>query len=132
MLRMTTVFLGAALVLLHAPRCVGEETTPGPDYEQLKALEWIIGVWEADWVIPSGGYLVSEGFPPGTKAHSTCSYDWIENKNYIGLKFRDEVDGKVAHQGFEIIGVQPDSKKIVHWLFSVLGGWGMGEHHHSR
>lgn len=51
----------------------------------------------------------------------------MENKNYIGLKFRDEIDGKVVHKGFEMIGVDPQSKKTIHWLFSILGGWGPGE-----
>ena len=26
-----------------------------------------------------------------------------------------------------MVGVDPQSKKIIHWLFSILGGWGTGE-----
>ena len=102
-------------------------TTAGPDYKQLKGMEWMIGDWEAEWVVPSTGYPAPDGYAPGSKVKSTCSYSWIEQKNYIGLKFRDEIDGKVAHEGFEIIGVDPHSKKIIHWLSSILGGWGTGE-----
>jgi hypothetical protein len=100
---------------------------PGPDYEQLKQLEWLIGDWEAEWVVPSAGTMNLDDFRPGTKIHSTCSYFWMENKNYIGLKFRDEADGKVLHEGVEVIGVDPQSKKLMHWLSSILGGWGVGE-----
>jgi hypothetical protein len=125
--RLTARYLVAVLMLLGASQCIAEHTKPGPDYEQLKEMKWIIGDWEAEWIVPSGGFLVSEDTPPGTKVHSTCSYHWMENKNNIGLKFRDVIDGKVAHQGFEMVGVDPKSKKIIHWLFSILGGWGTGE-----
>ena len=77
--------------------------------------------------MPSDGAGNLDEFRPNSKMHSTCSYFWMENKNYIGLKFRDESDGKVVHEGFEMIGVDPRSRKIMHLLFSVLGGWGMGE-----
>jgi hypothetical protein len=86
----------------------------------------LIGDWEADYVVTSSG-LGLDGFEPGAKVHSTCSYYWMENKNYIGFKFRDEIDGRVIHQGFEMIGVDPKTKKTIHWLFSILGGWGPGE-----
>jgi hypothetical protein len=127
MIRLMNAFVGVALLLLGAYQCTGEEAKPGPDYEKLKAMEWMIGDWDADWVVPSSGNLGLDGFPSGAKVHSTCSYFWMENKNYIGLKFRDEIDGEVAHKGFEIVGVDPESKKIVHWLFSILGGRGSGE-----
>jgi hypothetical protein len=127
MSRLTNAFVGVAILLLGAHQCTGGEARPGPDYEQLKAMEWMIGDWEADWVVPSEGNLGLDGFPSGAKVHSTCSYSWMQKKNYIRLKFRDEIDGKVAHQGFEIVGVDPESKKIIHWLFSILGGWGQGE-----
>lgn len=125
--RLTTAFFGLALPLLGTFQCIGEEAKPGPDYEQLKAMEWIIGDWEADWVVPSGGSASLDGYPPGAKVHSTGSDFWMENKSYIGYKFRDEIDGKVVHQGFEMVGVDPQSKKLIHWLFSIMGGWGTGE-----
>jgi len=103
------------------------EQEPGPDYAQLKAMQWLIGDWEADWVVPSEGISVPDGYPSGSKVRSFTSYSWMENKNYIGLRFRDEIDGKVVHSGFEMIGVDPQSKKTIHWLFSILGGWGPGE-----
>ena len=106
------------------PHESGAEPEPGPDYEQLKQIEWLIGDWEGDMVVPPS---FQEIYPEGTTVHSKQSYFWMENKNYIGFKFRDEKDGKVLHQGFEVIGVDPQSKKLVHWIFSVAGGYGTGE-----
>ena len=125
--RLMTTSMATAFVLLTASLCIAAEMKPGPDYEQLKAMEWLIGDWEADWVVPSAGPLSLDGFSPGAKVHSTCSYYWMQKRNYIGLRFRDEVDGKLAHAGFEIVGVDPKSKKIIHWLFSIIGGNGTGE-----
>ncbi len=127
MSRLVKAFVGLSVVLLSAGHCTGGEPKAGPDYEQLKAMEWMIGDWGADWVVPSEGEWALSGFPAGAKVHSTCSYTWLQNKNYIRLKFRDTVDGKVAHEGLEIVGVDPESKKVIHWLFSILGGWGRGE-----
>jgi hypothetical protein len=100
---------------------------PGPDYAQLKAMSWVIGDWEAEWVIPSEGFPLLEGYSPGAKVRSTNSYFWMENQNYIGFKFRDTCNGELLHQGYEIIGVDPTSRKLVHWIFSILGGSGFGK-----
>ena len=125
--RTTIAFIGVSLLVSCSHQCLSAEPKPGPDYEQLKAMEWMIGDWEATWTVPSGGEWALSGFPAGAKVHSTCSYSWMQNKNYIRLRFRDEVNGEVAHRGFEIAGVDPESKKIRHWLFSILGGCGGGE-----
>jgi hypothetical protein len=85
------------------------EQSTGPDYEQLKAMQWLIGDWEADYVVTSPG-LGLEGFSPGAKVHATSSFYWMENKNYIGLKFRDEVDGRVVRQGFEMVANRSDRR----------------------
>jgi hypothetical protein len=127
MRRMTNTFAGTILLLYAAHGGFAADTAPGPDYQQLKAMEWMIGDWHAEWVVPSGGEWALDGYPAGATVHSTCSYSWMQNKNYIRLRFRDEIDGKVMHRGFEMAGVDPESKKIIHWLFSVLGGWGQGE-----
>ncbi len=125
--RLTTTLFAAALLLLGVSPCIGAEAKAVPDYEQLKALEWMIGDWEAEWVIPAEGFPSLEGYVPGAEVHSTSSNFWMQNKNYIGSKGRDVMDGKVLHEVFEMVGVDPKSKKIIHWLFSILGGWGTGE-----
>ncbi|MCS7466938.1 hypothetical protein NZK35_09800 [Stieleria sp. ICT_E10.1] len=104
---------------------------PGPDYEQLKAMQWMIGDWEGSWQVQSGAML-SEAYPVGAKVRTTNAYSWMQNKNYIRLKFRDEIGGKTVHEGLEMIGRDPKTKKTIHWLFSVIGGSGTGEWQKER
>lgn len=122
-----TACLGTVLMLGGVSLCFGEEGKPGPDYQYLKQLEWLIGDWEGNWVVPAEGNAVVNSSPPGSKVRSRTSFFWMENKNYIGLKFWDEADGKPGHAGFEMVSVDPKSKKFNHWLFSILGGHGTGE-----
>ena len=95
-------------------------------YMELKPLEWMIGDWEGTWVVGEGSALAAS-YPVGAKVKSHNTYAWMQNKNYIGLKFRDEIDGTVTHEGFEMIGWDAKAKKRVHWLYSILGGSGVGE-----
>lgn len=118
---------GDAKSVLGAAKKKPKMNVPGPDYEHLKAMEWMIGNWEAEWVVPSDGDLTLEGFTPGARVRSTTSTFWMENRNNIAMRFRGEIDGKLVNQGFELVGVDPGSKKKLHWLFSNLGGWGKGE-----
>ena len=114
------------IALVYASPCLGQESIPGPDYDQLKAMQWMIGDWEATWEV-KGESILASAYSAGAKVRTFNSYSWMQNKNYIGLNFRDEINGKTAHKGFEMIARDPVSKKTVHWLFSVLGGSGVGE-----
>lgn len=102
----------------------GSHDKSSPDYEQLKQLEWLIGEWEGVITIPDG---IPEIHPAGAKVKSRQKYFWMQNKSYIGFSFREEVNGRVGHEGFEIVGVDPETKKLVHWIFSTAGGNGAGE-----
>lgn len=104
--------------------CLGKK--PGPDHDQLKAMQWMIGEWEGSWEVQPGAIL-GDAYPVGAKVRSSSSYAWIQNKNYIRLKFHDEIGGEKVHEGLEMIGVDPKTKKMIHWLFSVVGGTGNGE-----
>ena len=115
-----------ALVTLAVSNGVSAEPGHGPDYEQLRALEWLIGDWEAEWTVPAEGTNL-DSYSPGATVHSTFSSYWMENRNYIGIKLRDVIDDTVAYEGFEMVGVDPTSKKPIHWIFSMLGGYGTGE-----
>ena len=55
----SAILLAASMVMGQG----GEDSKPGPDYEQLKAMEWMIGDWEADYVVTSPG-LGLDGFTP--------------------------------------------------------------------
>jgi hypothetical protein len=101
-----------------------QKKDPGPDYEQLKQLEWLIGEWEGTITVPAG---FPEIYPDGATVVSKQSCYWMQGRNYIGFEFRDFVDGKLAHEGFEMVGVDPKSKQPIHWIFSVAGGYGKGK-----
>ncbi|TWU41022.1 hypothetical protein [Novipirellula artificiosorum] len=98
----------------------------GPDYETLKAMEFFIGDWEATTTVQEDGLDLGDLYQPGATENRYETWYWIEDKNYIGVKFGGEIDGKEAHTGFEMVGVDPKSGKVVHWLFSKLGGSGTG------
>ena len=103
---------------------LGQKKAPGPDYEHLKQLEWLIGEWEGTMVVPPS---FPEIYPEGATVVSKQRCYWMQNKSYMGFEFRDFVDGKLAHEGFEMIGVDPESKQPIHWIFSVAGGYGTGK-----
>lgn len=126
MYRLTTSCIATALTLVFVTRCESQDAKPGPDYDHVRPMEWMIGDWEGTYTVIPGGMLAS-AYPPGAKVRSANSYSWMENKNYIALKFHEGIDGKIVHQGFELIGKDPQLKKIVHWIFSIAGGSGVGE-----
>ena len=87
--RLTTALFSLALLLLGVVPCIGEETKPGPDYEQLKAMEWIIGDWEADWVVPSGG--AGAGRLPSRSKRPFDRIGFLDGEQEIHwYKFRDD------------------------------------------
>jgi len=98
----------------------------GLDYRKLKGLEWMIGDWEAEFIVPEGGYFLGD-CEPGDKVRMTHTCTWNDHKSNIHFRFRDAVNGELVHQGFEVTGVDPKSGKIKIWLFSIIGGYGEGE-----
>lgn len=121
----TSMAVGLLMVGLsgHTGTWAAEELKPGPDYKHLKVLEWLIGDWEAEMEIPPG---FQEIHPNGATVHSRKSCHWMQDKNYIGFEFRNTADGELVHEGFEMAGVDPKSKNLVQWIFSVAGGNGTG------
>lgn len=109
--------------LLAVGNALGRE--PGPDHEQLTAMQWMIGDWAANWQVKEGAML-GDAYPVGAKVKATTTYSWMQNRNYIRLKFRDEIAGKTVHEGLEMIGIDPKTKRPIQWLFSIIGGSGSG------
>lgn len=121
---MTRTLTFLLVSLFFAGNAIGRD--PGLDHEQLKAMQWMIGDWEANWQVQQGAVL-GDSYPVDAKVKTTNRYSWIQNKNYIRLNFRDEIEGKTVHEGLEMIGLEPKTKKTIHWLFSIIGGSGTGE-----
>ena len=83
------------------------------NYDHLKELEWLIGVWED---AAEAGDDVS--------VRSTC--DWTVNKNFIIRKFSAKVKDRLSVAGTQLIGWDPREDVIRSWAFDSTGGVAQG------
>jgi hypothetical protein len=79
-------------------------------YEQLKALEWMIGVWvDAD-----------------EKSSIETSSRWTTNQNFIVRSFKVFLNDQINFEGTQVIGWDPSANAIRSWTFDSDGGFGVG------
>lgn len=83
---------------------------PPSHYEQLKELEWMIGQWANS----------------NDDIHFTSKASWDSNKNFINTEIKMTILDQVDFEGHQIIGWDPDKKKIRSWIFDSDGGFGEG------
>lgn len=92
---------------------VREVVAPSPapsHYEQLKALEWMIGTWvDAD----NAGVV-----------ETTCR--WTRNRNFISRSFKVRVGDDVDFEGTQVVGWDPYNQTIRSWMFDSDGGFAVG------
>lgn len=91
---------------------VRETALPGRSspYDQLKDLEWMIGDW------------VDQG--EGATVETACQ--WTKNKSFITRTFRVIVGDQVDLEGTQVIGWDPQARRIRSWVFDSDGGFGEG------
>lgn len=90
-----------------------EQSVPEPPpshYEQLQALEWMIGTW------------VDEDETGAVE--TTCR--WTTNSNFIVRSFKVFVEGRIDFEGTQVIGWDPHAGAIRSWMFDSDGGFGAG------
>jgi hypothetical protein len=87
-------------------------------------LSWLIGDWEGEYILPEG---VPEVGPAGSKVVSTNSWRSTLDKKFIALKIHEEIDGKVASTGEEILGKDQSTGELTHWFFGSTGSHGSGK-----
>ena len=90
-----------------------EQNVPEPPpshYENLKALEWMIGSW------------VDEDETGAVE--TTCR--WTTNANFIVRSFKVYVEGRIDFEGTQVIGWDPYAGAIRSWMFDSDGGFGSG------
>ena len=81
-----------------------KETEPS-HYEQLKALEWMVGEWT--------------GSTDDAEVEVDC--DWTKNKNFLTRAFKISIDGDTSFSGMQIVGWDPAKKTIRSWTFDSKG-----------
>ena len=79
-------------------------------YEYLKDLEWLIGEW------------IDED--EGSSIKTVCA--WTKNRNFITRTFSLSFEGEVVLEGTQVIGWDPERKRIRSWMFDSEGGFGDG------
>ncbi|QDU77456.1 hypothetical protein Pan97_45260 [Bremerella volcania] len=80
-------------------------------YEQLQALQWMIGTWVDD---------AQEGVTVETTGR------WTKNNNFIVRSFRVFVQDQVDFEGTQVVGWDPSAGAIRSWTFDSDGGFGVG------
>jgi uncharacterized protein (TIGR02246 family) len=73
----------------------------------LHDLEWLIGTWVAK--------------RDDAEVHTT--YEWLWNKSYIRVEFTIRQKDRTL-SGFQMIGLDPESKELRSWTFESEGGFG--------
>ena len=79
-------------------------------YEELKAIEWMIG----RWVDADGGSTVQ----------TNCR--WTTNQNFLVRSFKVFAAERVDFEGTQVIGWDPSAKTIRSWMFDSDGGFAVG------
>ena len=74
-------------------------------YEQLKALEWMVGQWTSD----------------ADNAEVELDCNWTKNQNFLTRAFKISIDGDTSSSGMQIIGWDPAAKAIRSWTFDSNG-----------
>lgn len=89
-----------------------EAAEPAPThYEQLQALEWMIGTWVDN---------SEEGITVETTGR------WTTNNNFIVRTFRVFIQDQIDFEGTQVVGWDPSAGAIRSWTFDSDGGFGTG------
>ena len=80
-------------------------------YEQLKALEWMVGNWTDE----------------SDDAEVEVDCNWTKNKNFLTRAFKISIDGQIDFCGMQVIGWDPAAKAIRSWTFDSNGTFCRGD-----
>lgn len=83
-----------------------EEVMPS-HYEQLKALEWMVGRW----------------IDQDDQARIETECNWAKNQNFLVRSFTIAVNDRIDTSGMQIIGWDAATKSIRSWTFDSAGGF---------
>lgn len=79
-------------------------------YEQLKALDWMVGEWvDRD---------------DQSSLRTVCQ--WTKNRNFLTRSFQASIGGQIELEGTQVIGWDPLRQTIRSWVFDSDGGFSVG------
>jgi hypothetical protein len=115
MKQVTMLLIG---LVLTAGTAYGDEE-PGPNYEHLKPLEWLIGTWAVDVELTEGIPGVAE---KGEMMNLVGTAKWGLAKNVMRMRLVTSLKGKQIRVEEGTIGWDAEKKQIVEYRFDSLGG----------
>jgi uncharacterized protein (TIGR02246 family) len=95
--------------LLQTVREVDIGSSPS-NYQHLKDLDWLIGNWE----------------DTDENSDINLNFKWDKNNNFLIEHFTVQILNRDEMEGIQIIGWDPDKKKIHSWVFDSDGGFREG------
>jgi hypothetical protein len=121
----TAVLLAASMVVGQATLAAEPKKDAAP---QVTDLAWLLGEWHGEYVLPAG---LPEVGPAGSKVLSMQTWRRTLDRKFISLKIREEIDGRVASTGEEILGTDQDTGALAQWFFGSTGVHGVGTWHRN-
>ena len=85
--------------------------------EHLRQLDWIIGEWDGEYVLPND----VGPFPTGTVVTQCVEVRWMFDDQFIFWHISMEADGRSADVRREITGWDHEAKVLRHWGFGMTG-----------
>jgi hypothetical protein len=120
MRRFTSLTVVAILCAGHF--AYGQEE-PGPNYQHLKPMEWLVGEWYFETTLEDN-FLDLGG--KGDKLTFHMVFEWGLNKNIIMARSKAFVRGKQFLEHQTTIGWDGEKKQVVALSFQESGGRGEG------
>lgn len=84
--------------------------TPPSNYDNLKALEWMIGTWVDQ--------------DDDATIETRCQ--WTKNRNFMTRSFKVIIDDRIELEGTQVVGWDAAAGRIRSWVFDSNGGFGQG------
>lgn len=115
MRHLTTLF--AVAIILTCRSAYGQDE-PGPNYQHLKPMEWMIGEWINEAKLPNDVPGLGKAGDPIT---IPVTYEWQLKKNVIVIRIAWTIKDKVMPHRITTVGWDAEQKQLVTYGFDVRG-----------
>ncbi len=118
----TTTTLFAVATIFASGLAVGQEE-PGPNYQHLKPMAWMVGEWVYDTELPED---VPGMGKEGDAFRVVVAHRWQVNKSALQLNVNYIIGGKKYADSVGIVGWDAGKKQVVSRGFDARGGSSTG------